>query len=38
MLKFGKKKISKEGFYVAKKPIYIWDDNVDNVVNIDNKE
>ena len=30
MLKFGKTKVAKEEFYVAKKPIKIWD--VDNIV------
>ena len=32
MLKFGEKKISKDKIYAAKKPIRIWDVNVDNIV------
>ena len=32
MLKFGETKIAKETFYAAKKPIKIWDFNVDNIV------
>ena len=32
MLKFGEKKVTKETFYAAKKPIKIWDVNVDNIV------
>ena len=32
MLRFGKTKVAKEKFYVAKKPINIWDVNVDNIV------
>lgn len=31
MLKFGKEKVAKEDFYGAKKPIKVWDANVDNV-------
>ena len=31
MVRFGEKKIEKENFYVAKKPIKIWDVNVDNI-------
>ena len=32
MLRFGETKIAKEMFYAAKKPIKIWDVNVDNIV------
>ena len=32
MLKFGEKNVTKETFYAAKKPIKIWDVNVDNIV------
>ena len=33
MLRFGETKIAKEKFYVAKKPIKIWDvNNVENMV------
>ena len=32
MLRFGKTKVAKEEFYGAKKPIKIWDVNVDNIV------
>ena len=32
MLKFGEKKIAKEKIYAARKPITIWDVNVDNIV------
>ena len=32
MLRFGKTKIAKENFYGAKRPIKIWDANVDNIV------
>ena len=32
MLRFGETKIVKEKFYAAKKPINIWDVNVDNIV------
>ena len=32
MMKFGKTEIAKEKFYAAKKPIKIWDVNVDNIV------
>ena len=32
MVKFGEKEIAKEKFYAAKKPIKIWDVNVDNIV------
>ena len=32
MLRFGETKIAKEKFYAAKKPINIWDVNVDNIV------
>ena len=32
MLRFGETKVSKEIFYGAKKPINIWDVNVDNIV------
>ena len=31
-MKFGKTEIAKEKFYAAKKPIKIWDVNVDNIV------
>ena len=31
MLRFGEAKIAKEKFYAAKKPIEIWDVNVDNI-------
>ena len=32
MLKFGERKVTKEKFYAGKKPIKIWDVNVDNIV------
>ena len=32
MVKFGKTEIAKEKFYAAKKPIKIWDVNVENIV------
>ena len=32
MVKFGKTEIAKEKFYAAKKPINIWDVNVDNIL------
>ena len=32
MLRFSKAKVAKEHFYGAKKPIKIWDVNVDNIV------
>ena len=32
MLRFGETKVTKEKFYAAKKPIKIWDVNVDNIV------
>ena len=32
MVKFGKTEIAKEKFYAAKKPIKIWNVNVDNIV------
>ena len=32
MLRFGEKNVTKEKFYVAKKPTKIWDVNVDNIV------
>ena len=32
MLRFGQTKIEKENFYAAKKPIEMWDVNVDNIV------
>ena len=32
MVKFGKSGIAKETFYATKKPIKIWDVNVDNIV------
>ena len=31
-MRFGEKKIAKEKFYAAKKPIKIWDVNVDNII------
>ena len=32
MVKFGEKKIAKEKLYAAKKPLRIWDVNVENMV------
>ena len=32
MLRFGEREIAKEEFYAAKKPMKIWDVNVDNIV------
>ena len=32
MLRFGETKIAKEKFYATKKPIKIWDVNVENIV------
>ena len=32
MLRFGKTKVAKEECYGAKKPMKIWDANVDNIV------
>ena len=32
MVKFGEREIEKENFYAAKRPIKIWDVNVDNIV------
>ena len=32
MMKLGKTEIAKEQFYVANKPIQIWNINVDNIV------
>ena len=32
MVKFGKTEIAKEKFYDAKKPIKVWNVNVDNIV------
>ena len=32
MLRFGEAKIAKETFYAAKKPINVWDVNIDNIV------
>ena len=32
MARFGEKEIAKQNFYSAKKPIKIWDVNVDNIV------
>ena len=32
MLRFGETKVTKEKFYAAKKPIKIWNVNVDNIV------
>ena len=31
-MKFGEEEIGKEKFHVSKKPIKIWDVNVDNVI------
>ena len=31
-MRFGEKEITKEKFYAAKKPMKIWDVNVDNIV------
>ena len=31
-MRFGEKETAKEKFYAAKKPIKIWDVNVDNIV------
>ena len=31
MVKFGEREIAKESFYAAKRPIKIWDVNVDNI-------
>ena len=32
MLRFGETKVTKEKFYAAKKPIKIWNVNIDNIV------
>ena len=32
ILRFGKTKVAKEEFYGAKKPIKIWNVNIDNIV------
>ena len=32
MLRFGKREVANEEFYVTKKPIHIWDVNVGNIV------
>ena len=32
MLKFGENEIAKENFYAPKRPMKIWDVNVDNIV------
>ena len=32
MARFGDREIAKEKFYVAKRPIKIWDVNVDSIV------
>ena len=32
MLRFGKTKVTKEDFHATKKPIKVWDVNVDNIV------
>ena len=32
ILRFGEKEIAEERFYAAKKPINIWDVNIDNIV------
>ena len=34
MMKFGTTEIAKEKFYAAKKPIKIWDVNLDTIVKI----
>ena len=31
-MRFGETKIARENYYAAKKPINIWDVNVDNIV------
>ena len=31
-MRFGETKVIKEKHYAAKKPIYIWDVNIDNIV------
>ena len=31
MVRFGENEMAKENFYAAKKPIKIWDANVDNI-------
>ena len=31
MVKFGEREIATENFYAAKRPIKIWDVNVDNI-------
>ena len=31
-MRFGEREITKEKFYASKKPIKIWDVNVDNIV------
>ena len=31
-MRFGEKEITKENFYAVKKPMKIWDVNVDNIV------
>ena len=31
ILRFGETKLTKEKFYPAKKPVKIWDVNVDNI-------
>ena len=32
MVRFGEKELAKEKFYAAKKPIKVWNVNVDNIV------
>ena len=32
MVRFGEKEMLKEKFYAVKKPIKIWDVNVDNII------
>ena len=32
MVSFGDREIEKENFYAAKRPIKIWDVNIDNIV------
>ena len=32
MVSFGDREIAKENFYAAKRPIKIWDVNIDNIV------
>ena len=32
MVRFGEKEIAKEKFYAAKRPVKVWNVNVDNIV------